>query len=256
MRRERFIIAFLISVFFLASTAAKADESFSLKGGLISLKPSGKFGVNAGNLGGSRMDVDNTLGFGRDNAGTLEAAFQYGDLRLEASYLPLRFNGSKTLDSAITFNGQNFRAGHKVESYLDADILDLGLSYYFVNFDDLPARVQLGVEAEVKTIRAEVGMKDPLLGVSENDSAIIPIPTVGLRGRVALADFLGLVCRAGGLAYSGNHFIDAETQMEFSPIPGMGVYGGYRYMKLKVDHSNVFVDTSFSGPVAGLFVRF
>jgi hypothetical protein len=170
--------------------------------------------------------------------------------------LPLRFNGSKTLDSAITFNGQNFSAGRQVKSSLDADIFDLGLSYYFLNFDDLPARVQLGVEAAVKTIRAKVSLKDPGLGISQSNSAIVPIPTVGLRARVALADFIGLVGRAGGLAYSGNHFIDAEAQIEFSPLPGLGAFVGYRHIELQVDHSNVFVDTSFSGPMAGVFVRF
>jgi len=46
------------------------------------------------------------------------------------------------------------------------------------------------------------------------------------------------------------------VQLEFSPLPLVGLYGGYRLLDLKVDESDVLLDASFSGPFVGALVRF
>lgn len=235
--------------------AAAADELVSLKLGYASLSPSGRF---AGNLAGSgtQVDLEQTLGFGRSNNVTAEAALQFGDSRLSLGYLPLSFDGSGVLGSSVVFNGRSFNVGNRVSSRIKADIFDVAYTYYVINMDDTPSRIQLGVELAVKITKAEASMNNPSLGVSEAVAATVPIPTLGLRGRVALADFLGLVGRAGYLGYAGNRFLDADVQLEFSPLPAAGVFAGYRYLDVKVDSSGTFVDARFSGPYAGGFLRF
>ena len=57
-------------------------------------------------------------------------------------------------------------------------------------------------------------------------------------------------------AFFANRFFDRDGQLEFSPVPLVGIFGGYRYLDTKVDESDVFVDASFSGPYVGAFVRF
>jgi hypothetical protein len=69
----------------------------------------------------------------------------------------------------------------------------------------------------------------------------VPIPTIGARGRIALADFIGMIGRIGYMEYDSNHFLDAEAQVEFSPLPAVGLYAGYRYFDLKIDESDLFV---------------
>ncbi|MDX8401396.1 MAG: hypothetical protein R8K47_02060 [Mariprofundaceae bacterium] len=139
---------------------------------------------------------------------------------------------------------------------MKADILDLGYTYYLVNMDDLPSRFQLGVEAALKVVNAKASMKDLGTGTTQSASGTAPIPTIGLRARVALADFIGLVGRVGYLGYAGNKFMDADAQVEFSPLPALGIYGGWRSLQIKVDQSGVFWDTNFSGPYIGAFARF
>jgi len=254
---KRFILSFLfVAILSFPALAAEADEIITLKPAFITLNPSGQFGATASGVQGTRMDVDTTLGLGRNYGGMVEAALLLGNFRLAASYLPLRFSGESTLGKSVNFNGRTFTAGSSVKSNLHADVLDIGLTYYIANFDDLPTRLQVGVEMAVKTIFADVKLSSAALGISESQGATVPIPTVGLQGRIALADFLGLVVRAGGLAYSGNHFIDSEAQIEFSPLPLVGLHAGYRYIDLQVDRSGVFVDSTFSGPFLGAFIRF
>ncbi len=60
--------------------------------------------------------------------------------------------------------------------------------------------------------------------------------------------------RVGYVGFGDNSFLDADARIEFSPIPMVGVFGGYRY--LEVDESDIFIDASFSGLFGRVFVRF
>ncbi|NIQ09668.1 MAG: hypothetical protein GWO23_08290, partial [Gammaproteobacteria bacterium] len=53
-----------------------------------------------------------------------------------------------------------------------------------------------------------------------------------------------------------NSYMDVDAQVEFSPLPLVGVYAGYRYLDIDVNESDVFIDATFSGPYAGAMVRF
>jgi len=253
---KKAILFGLAGFFALTVGPVLADEIFSLKTGYIRLNPNGNFSLTSGGIEGTTLNLDKSLGLGKSNTGNIEAAFHIGDLRLGLEYLPIRSSGKALTNSSVQFGNDFFPAGTSVKSRLECDIVDLGMSYYLLNFDDLPSRLQLGLEAGVKVIRSSVGMESAALGISQQKSATIPIPVAGLRGRMALMDFIGITGQAKGFSYSGNRFIEADAQVEFSPLPGLGLYMGYRYIDMKVDHAGVFVDASFSGPVAGAFFRF
>lgn len=240
------------TILILAASPAVADEAISLKLGYMSLQPSGQFAAGAA---GTRADVESDLGLGRSNNLHAEAAVQLGDGRLSLGYMPIKSTGSGTLTRTVNFNGANYAAGTAARSTLKAEILDLAYTYYLINMDDAPSRLQLGIEGALKYTRAEVGMQSAATG-NQVRSANAPIPTLGLRGRVALADFLGLHGRIGYLGYAGNRFLDADAQVEFSPVPLAGIYAGYRHLDLKVDTSGVIIDTRIAGPYLGAFIRF
>ncbi len=248
------MVSFLACLALLAGPAM-ADEIFSLKAGYLVLSPEGEFAGSKGGVG-TRIDMEGDLGFDDSEDVVLEGALQLGSFRLSAGYLPIEYNGNGTLTTAIDFNGVNFPVGAEVDSDVKIDLYDLGLTYYLLNFDDLPVRLQLGPELSVKVADAELSMVEPTTGVQESASITAPIPTIGLRARVAFADFLGATARVGYVEYSDNSFLDADAQVEFSPIPLVGIFGGYRYFDLQVDESDVFLDVQFSGPYAGALVRF
>jgi len=250
---SRFIISLIIM---LATIPASADETVSLKAGYMSLNANGRFAATGGGLAGTPVDVDGTLNLGRSNNITVEGALNLGDFRLSMNYFRLNFDGTSALNIPVTYNGQTYNVGDSVHGELKADVYDVALAWYLINMDDLPSRLQIGIEAAVKVTNVDSTLTDQTLGFSQTVSKTLPIPTIGVRARVALADFLGITGRAGYLGYASNHFLDAEGQLEFSPLPTLGIYGGYRYIDLKVDQSGVFVDARFSGPFAGAFFRF
>jgi hypothetical protein len=249
MRSIRLLLAIVLMGM---SSVALADETVSVKVGYQSSTISGQFGGKVNGVG-TQINM-NELGFNNSDNVTAEAALQLGDWRLQAGYLPLDFKGSGTLTQDVVFNGKTYTAGTAVTSQVKQDILDLAVAYYLINMNDMPSRFQLGIEGAVKIINADTSLTGG--GTTDKVSATVPIPTVGLRARVALADFLGVVGRVGYMAYSSNHFLDADAQVEFSPVPLLGIYAGYRTIQEKVDTSGVYLDTNIKGPYVGAFFRF
>lgn len=250
---KRIIVSF--ALLGLAAAPAAADELLSFKAGYQKLNPDGEFAVTGGGLPGSTVDLDDDLGFDDSEEYNLEAALQLGDFRLFAAYLPINFSGNGILKETIDFDGETFVAGSHVKSDINIDIYEAGLAWYLVNFDDLPARVQFGPELAVKYVDASIDMADST-GLNVSESITAPIPTVGVRGRVAVADLLGVVGRAGYMEYGDNSFFDVDAQVEFSPLPMVGVFAGYRYLDIDIDEDDFLIDTSFKGPYAGAMIRF
>lgn len=250
-------VAPLLALLLFLPATSFADELFLVKGGYQLLTPEGTVAGTV-NGQGTDIDVDRDLNLDDSENFTGEVALQWGNSRLSLNYLPIDFSGTGTLTLDGTFNGQPFSVDDTVVSDLTIDLYDIGYTYYFINLDDLPTRFQLGLEAAVKVADAEVTLKNlnPDRQFTESESVTAPIPTIGVRTRVALADFLSITGRIGYLELEANHFLDAEAQLELSPLPLLGIYAGYRHFDLKIDEDDLFVETEFSGPFAGLFFRF
>ena len=251
----------ILAILLLSALPALADEMVSVKAGYQVLTPKGDFAVTSSLLPTTKIDLENDLGFDDSKNLTAEIALQLGDWRLAVGYLPIKFSGDGVLTRSINFNGQTFAVGTQASSDVDLKVYDASLGYYVLNFDDLPVRLQVAPELSVKVVDAKLSLSGtypgpPIVQYNEEKSATVPIPTLGARVRVGLADFLSVVGRAGYMKYQDNSFLDVDGQLEFSPIPMVGVYGGYRYFDVQVDQSDVYIDATFSGPYVGAFVRF
>lgn len=247
------IVAVIITLMLGIPAYVHADETIAIKAGYMMLTPSGQFAASVNNTG-TRINLEQDLNLDNSNQLTGEVGISLGDSLFSLAYIPLSFTSNSIIARPIIYNGQTFTAGTTVASEFKADIIDIGYTYYLLNMDDLPSRLQLGVETAAKTIIVKSSMAGG--GINSSKNITVPIPTVGLRGRVALADFIGVVGRVGYLGYSGNTFLDADIQVEFSPLPTLGIYGGYRHLKLELDTNGVFASTTFNGPYAGVFFRF
>ncbi len=249
------ITGFVLTLLLIAGSAW-ADEIISFKAGYISLNPDGIFAVDNGGIPGTKIDFDDDLNFDDSEELFAEIALNLGQFRLTAGYLPIDFSGTGNVNQTLVFNGKTFLVNSEVASSVDMDIYDLGLTWNILNIDDLPVRVQFGPELSVKVVDANVSMVDHATGLGESDSLIAPVPTIGARARIGLADWVALVGRVGYMEYDGNSYLDVDGQIEFSPIPLAGIFAGYQYLDLEVDESGVFIDATLDGPYAGVLVRF
>lgn len=254
MRIKSWMFIFAAVLFF--SHPVLGDEIVSLKGSYVVLNPDGVFAVEGNGISGTEVDLDDDLGFDDSKGWQGEVALNLGSLRLSGSYLPLRFSGDGILTETVVFNGQTFNVGTDVESDIDLDIYDLALAWHVIHLDDLPVRFQFGPEISVKVVDADVAMEAVDLDLKEDDSILVPVPTIGLRSRIGLADYLGIVGRVGYMEYDDNSLLDVDAQIEFSPIPLIGVFAGYRYVDMDVDESGVFIDAKLDGFFGGVMIRF
>jgi hypothetical protein len=247
---------FILSLLCLFPLAAFADEMVSLKVGYVFLSADGQIASRESGVVDTEIDLEDDLDFDDSDELMAEAALQLGAFRLALGYLPLNFSGTANLSQNISFGGETFAATDTVKGKLDVDIYDLGLTWYVINFDDLPTRIQIGPELSLKMLDGEISLSDRTTGMREEISGTVPVPTVGLRGRIGISDYLALIGRVGYVQYNDNSFLDADAQIEFSPLPMVGAFGGYRYLDIDVDESDIFIDSEFSGPYGGVFVRF
>ncbi len=247
------LIAAMAVLFLGFSPTSQADETFAIKAGFMLLSPSGTFGATINNIG-TRIDLEKDLNFDNSTQPTAAIDIYLGDSLLSFGFTPISFKGQGVLNRTINYNGNTFAIGSVASSEFKADLFDLSYTYFVINMDDLPSRFQLGLETSVKIFNAKTTVTSAVLTTSKNNT--IAIPTVGLRGRVALADFIGLSGRFGYLGYAGNSFTDASAQVEFSPLPTLGINAGYRYLKVKLDTNGLMANATFKGPFAELFFRF
>jgi hypothetical protein len=99
-------------------------------------------------------------------------------------------------------------------------------------------------------------MKESTYSLNESESIGVPVLSLGARARLAFGDYLGVLGRIGYLKYQGNSFMDLDAQVEFSPVPMIGVFAGYRYLDIDVDENDVYIDATLAGPYAGALIRF
>lgn len=252
----RYFAGFVLALLLSACGPSWADEIIAFKAGYLSLKPDGIFAVDSGDITGTKIDFDEDLHFDNSEELFAEVALNLGRFRLAVGYLPIEFSGRGQLNQTVFFNGKSFLVNSEVSSSVEMDLYDLGLTWNLLNIDDMPVRLQLGPEISVKVVDADVSMLDSTTGLRESDSLTAPVPTIGARVRIGLADWMALIGRVGYMEYDDNSFLDVDAQIEFSPIPFVGFFAGYRYLDLKVDESGVFIDATLNGPYAGALVRF
>jgi len=245
----------LIITCILLATTAFADEVISLKVGYQLLSPEGKIASTANGVG-TTADIEKDLNLSDSKKATAEIALKWNDSQFTLNYLPISCSGTGDITTDIIFNDSTFLDNAAIDTVLDIEIYDIGYTYYLLNFDDIPTRFQLGVELAVKVTNIDIRLQDHTNSLTESESVTATIPTIGLRSRIALADFIGISGRIGYTEYDNNSFVDAEAQIEFSPLPMVGIYAGYRYLDLQIDEGDLFIQTQLSGLFGGLLVRF
>lgn len=246
----------MIALLGFLTPPAYADENISFKAGYVKMAPEGDIAVSAGDVTGTTVNIEDDLGMDGEDGYFAEAALQFDDFRLFAGYLPINFSGETILTKEVSFNGETFANNSRVKTDVEINIYEAGLAWFMVNVDDAPVRVQFGPEAAVKYVDVSLNMQDTASPLGTSESVSVAVPTIGARLRVAIADYLGVVGRASYMEYNDNSFMDVDTQVEFSPVPMLGIYAGYRYLDIDVNESDVLIDATFSGPYAGAMVRF
>src|SRR3989344_5220405 len=182
-----------------------------------------KVQVTEPGLTGTQIDLVDTLGMDdKKNFWEARVDLNLGSHHLRYAYMPLSWDGSKTITQSINFQGKTYSASTKVDSSLD--ILYQRLGYRYDIIDILGNKI--GIIFDVKVLDIDARLNAP--GIDKSYSVTAPIPTVGLGAQIGLPFLFTVGAEVTGIAYNGNHLIDGEALINFEPIPLVTISGGYR----------------------------
>jgi hypothetical protein len=203
----------------------------------------------------TKFDVKNDLGVGDEDIFSGEAFLRFGRVTLRVCYTPIRYDGDQTLTQTIVFNGQTFPVSDNVITRLDVDMFDAELQVDILRPYFVAASFSLGLIAKVMYVDGEMELSSSALTEKEDFQA--PIPMVGIAaGAGFFQSLLRVDARVAGMAYSGNHLIEADAFASFVPFPFLRLQGGYRYIDLKVDEDDFIADLDLKGPYVGAQLSF
>jgi hypothetical protein len=186
---------------------------------------------------GTEFDVKSALGVSNQYFWSGEIYGGMGKHHLSAMYTPMKYTSDTTLTAAINFGGTNFTAN---------------------TMENILAGFSVGPMVQVKYVSGSTELKAPTIaGQDVKQSFSAPIPMVGLGAHIGLiANILEARAQVTGMGYAGNFVIEALADLSVTPFPFVDIHGGYKYIGLKVDRNDYYMDATFSGPYVALTVGF
>jgi len=177
----------------------------------------------------------------------------FGKHKFNFSYLPLKWDGDNILTETIEFDGQTYTAGTRVQSKLEMKMFKGGYEY-----DLIASRYGfLGFTFDVLLADTFVQLKAPALALDEKYDATVPIPMIGLSGRVIPIKWVSVTGKISGLPMGGvGYILDAEASLDINPVKYVGISVGYRFLRMDLEYDDNKADFKLDGPFAALKVRF
>ncbi len=243
-----------IAVFSVVFISRDASALLSVEGRYWFTGLSGTANISGSGIPGTGVDLVKDLGL-QSNTGFPEVrvGFNIGSNRIRYDFVPLKWGGTSTLSQTFNFNGQTFSASDRTSSELRANYHRLGFEHDFID----AAGERLGAIIEVKYFDMKAAVTDLTRGMEASKTLALPIPSVGVTGRVALPFLFGVDGEVSGISLgSAAYVIDGEAGMDFKPIPYFSLTGGYRALVLHFDHNDSKANMTVKGPFAGLKAEF
>jgi len=211
--------------------------------------------VDGAGLVGTDLNLKEDLGVGTESFPSFEGFGGLGKHHLSLAYTPISYSGSTTIPTPITFNGQVFAAGSRVDTDLDLRMLDLEYRYTFLDVENFLAGFSLDAIGKIKYIDGEAKLRSP--GKEASDTVRLPLPMVGLGAHVGiLLDILEARARVTGIGYSDNYLLEAMADLSWTPFPFLDIHGGYKVIRMRIDRKDLFLDSRFAGPYVALTVSY
>lgn len=212
--------------------------------------------ASSAGLTGTVVDPVDTLGVDQEqNAFEARAGLTFfGRHKFRIGYLPLSFDGDRTLTQTINFQGQTYSAGFRVLTNLDVKILRAGYEFDFFK----SAVGYLGVLIEVHYFDGEARIRRDTGSPDERADFRVPVPVIGLGFRAyPITRIISVGAELVGI-YAGDkgHYLDGEASITFSPWPFVEFTGGYRVIDLQGEDGDDTIDLFLHGPFASFTVRF
>ena len=201
-----------------------------------------------GATGSDRVDFKNDLGY--SNETPTEFILKYNNVSVD--WVHLHNKGDVNRDFEL--NGNTYRVG-SASSVLNIDYIKAKVENNLLNVGNGKLKWDYGITA----MKFDVSADGTAFGISYSDSESIwaPLPTVGVKYQVPLAQNLtGSVGISGIYAGSYGYLYDLEAGLKYTPISYLSINAGYRDIKLSIEHNDDNAGIRLNGPFVGVQYNF
>ena len=246
-------ILYLICLLLAASPVSADTVGFTIGAALWNHEPSGDVAYAESGVA-TEIDFDDTLGLSSETDGVFWLSVEhpvpmFPNLKLQSTQITSE--GTETATQDITFGNTTYPAGTLLDSEVELNQTDVVL-YYEV----LDNAFSLDLGLDVRIMDATFNVSSPSI---ENEvSVTLYVPMLYGAARFDLP-FTGAYLGGSGsiLAISGNSYSDYQLNLGYESGIGLGVEGGYRVQKVKLDDvEDITADFQFSGAYLGVFYHF
>ncbi len=251
--KRAYLGSLILSVLLLLlSTTYSYAVGLEISAGYWKQDPSGDISYK-----GESLDVEDNLKYDSEKKPFFRAKLQT-PLFLPNIYLmatPMKFEETGSKDINFRFGDTTFTANVPFDSMVKLNHYDIGLYYSLPFINTATAGVlnmELGINARIIDLKAEVSQGN----LSESKSFTLPVPMLYAAVQLNPAGFLSIEAEGRGIAYSSNHYYDLIGRVKIKPIGPLFIGGGYRYEKIKIDHSDVEASIKFKGPFVEVGMSF
>ena len=248
-RQIPYLICFLLPAF-----SASADTvGFTIGAALWNQEPSGDVAYSESGLA-TEIDFDDTLDLSGESEGMYWLSIEhpvpmFPNLKLQSTQISS--DGTETAKQDITFGNTVYTAGTVLDSEVELNQTDVVLYYEVL---DNAFSLDLGLDVKIMDAKFSVASS------TDEDEVTVSLFVPMLYGAARFdLPFTGAYLGGSGsiLAISGNSYSDYQLNLGYESGIGLGVEGGYRVQKVKLDDvEDITADFQFSGAYLGVFYHF
>jgi len=262
MKKKTILFAALLS--FALSLIPRTSFALGIEAGAgyWGQKPSGTLAYKPSSTT-DKLDIKEELKYDREYRPFARVKIEL-PLTLPNIYLmatPMKFEESGSKDADFTFGDITINGTQPFDTMLRLDHYDVAL-YYPIPLVKTASlgklNVELGINARIIDLEAEVSGSQALTGtsVTESKRLTIPVPMIYAGVQIKPFDKLSIEAEGRGIAYHSNHYYDLIGRVKIKPVWLLFIAGGYRHEDIKIDVSDVEASVKFSGPFAEAGIEF
>ncbi len=253
----RISFCFALGLALLTSGPATADPWVELEGRywITNLDARARASISTGTS--FEFDLPNDLGIEDENHGDIRFTVRppLSNMRFRLAYTPMSYRGDRTINRSVTFGGQTYTAGTRLQTDIDIHYGRAAWTWQFVKvpFSDM---VKIGPMIEAKGFFVQNSLTASGSQNVSRDFALV-LPTIGLAADINPTEHWNIFAEVAGIPGGQyGHFLDAEMGVRYEPLPYMNVVAGYRIFDIEANKEPDFATFQVGGPFVGGAFRF
>lgn len=249
----------LLSLGFLClsgrALAQESPENYRAELGVVFWKPSPDIIVSSGGLA-TNVDFINTFHIEDKWFPDVRIVLKPGRKhKVRFSTVPIKYDGSATLNQRITFRGQTYNVGVPTTSEVKWTLVRFGYEW-----DAVATNMGfVGLFTDIKYNKITAQLSAAPVGTQSFDRNV-PVPTIGGIGRGYVTPFVSITGEFTGLKFNHGdfsaHFYDFDVYGTANFGRNVGAQVGYRSMTVDYDIEKDAGNLKLKGPYLGGVIRF